>query len=85
MQFKALTRITAALLGDVLCAASSVQFKALTRITVKPLVETLPCLGGVTVSLMEVRIVSSVTRIFSSWVLAFSSGTPFLFFWPGCG
>lgn len=31
------------------------QFKALTRITVKPLVETLPCLGGVTVSLMEVR------------------------------
>lgn len=33
------------------------QFKALTRITVKPLVETLPCLGGVTVSLMEVRFV----------------------------
>ena len=30
------------------------QFKALTRLTVKPLVETLPCLGGVTVSLLEV-------------------------------
>ena len=29
--------------------------KALARITIKPLVETLPCLGGFSVSLMEVR------------------------------
>ena len=35
-----------------LCAP---QFKALARITVKPLVETLPCLGGVSLSLLEVR------------------------------
>lgn len=39
------------------CLRCVSQFKALTRITVKPLVETLPCLGGVTVSLMEVRFV----------------------------
>lgn len=38
---------------DVPVDVSNIQFKALTRITVKPLVETLPCLGGVTVSLME--------------------------------
>jgi hypothetical protein len=39
---------------DVPVDVGNIQFKALTRITVKPLVETLPCLGGVTVSLMEV-------------------------------
>ncbi len=34
---------------------SMLQLKALARITIKPLVETLPCVGGITLSLMEVR------------------------------
>ncbi|PSC73977.1 synaptotagmin-2-like isoform X1 [Micractinium conductrix] len=38
---------------DVPVDVGNIQFKALTRITIKPLVETLPCLGGVTVSLLE--------------------------------
>ncbi|RMZ55528.1 hypothetical protein APUTEX25_000111, partial [Auxenochlorella protothecoides] len=32
---------------------ANVQIKALARITIKPLVETLPCFGGITLSLME--------------------------------
>lgn len=37
------------------CFLSPPQIKALARITIKPLVETLPCFGGITLSLMEVR------------------------------
>lgn len=46
--------------------AAAAQFKSLTRITVKPLVETLPCLGGVTVSLMEVR---ACERLMHAWCM----------------
>lgn len=35
---------------------SNVQVKAHARFTIKPLVETLPCVGGVTISLLEVRL-----------------------------
>ena len=34
---------------------SNVQVKAHARFTIKPLVETLPCVGGITISLLEVR------------------------------
>lgn len=36
------------------CALWHLQLKACARITLKPLVETIPCLGAVTVSLLEV-------------------------------
>ena len=47
--------------------------KALARITIKPMVETLPCLGGFSVSLMEVRIlrfllfVSVLLGVIDAW------------------
>ena len=36
-----------------LTAAVAMQLKALSRITLKPLVDTLPCMGSVTISLIE--------------------------------
>lgn len=38
---------------DIPVDVNNIQVKILARITVKPLVERLPCVGGVTVSLME--------------------------------
>jgi Ca2+-dependent lipid-binding protein len=38
---------------DIPVDIGDIQFKALARITIKPLVETLPCVGGVTISLLE--------------------------------
>lgn len=38
---------------DVPIDVSDLQFKFLARVTIKPLVEALPCVGGVTISLLE--------------------------------
>ncbi|GAB4813356.1 hypothetical protein N2152v2_000402 [Parachlorella kessleri] len=55
---------------------ANVQFKALTRITVKPLVETLPCAGGVTLSLMEEPHVDCEVRVGPSPDLMALPGVP---------
>lgn len=38
---------------DLPVTVSDIQLKAMARVTLKPLVETLPCVGGVTVALLE--------------------------------
>uniref|UniRef100_A0A6S8NBT6 C2 domain-containing protein n=3 Tax=Dunaliella tertiolecta TaxID=3047 RepID=A0A6S8NBT6_DUNTE len=43
---------------------SNVQIKVDTRITVKPLVETIPCVGGVTISLLKVPLVDMNLKSF---------------------
>lgn len=48
---------------DVPIDVANIQFKALMRITIKPLVETLPCFGGVTLSLLEEPTVNWDLRI----------------------
>ncbi|MEW5313511.1 MAG: hypothetical protein WDW38_005074 [Sanguina aurantia] len=42
---------------------SNLQFKVLARVTLRPLVETLPCLGGVTFTLLEVPFVDFSLKI----------------------
>lgn len=44
---------------------SDVQFKARARITLSPLVDTLPCIGGVTLSLLDVPHVDFKLRLFN--------------------
>ncbi|KAL4424265.1 hypothetical protein ABPG75_001566 [Micractinium tetrahymenae] len=57
---------------DVPVDVANIQFKALTRITIKPLVETLPCFGGVTVSLLETPHFNMDLKICDSWdIMAF--------------
>ncbi|KAL4442698.1 hypothetical protein ABPG77_006692 [Micractinium sp. CCAP 211/92] len=70
-------RVTAVVLAgsrtiDVPVDVANIQFKALTRITIKPLVETLPCFGGVTVSLLETPHFNMDLKICDSWdIMAF--------------
>jgi Ca2+-dependent lipid-binding protein len=47
---------------DVPVDVANLQFKAMSRITLKPLVETLPCVGGVTLALLEEPTVSENKR-----------------------
>ncbi|MEW5299187.1 MAG: hypothetical protein WDW36_002226 [Sanguina aurantia] len=42
---------------------SNLQFKVLARVTLRPLVETLPCLGGVTFTLLEVPFVDFSLKV----------------------
>lgn len=57
---------------DIPVDVANIQFKALTRITIKPLVETLPCFGGVTVSLLETPHFNMDLKICDSWdIMAF--------------
>ena len=61
-------RITAVLvLGsrkiDLPIDVSDVQFKFLARLTIKPLIETLPCIGGVTLTLLEEPNVSEALTV----------------------
>lgn len=51
---------------DVPIQVSCIQFKALARITIYPLVEQLPCVGGVTFSLLEEPTVDMDLRILDS-------------------
>ena len=51
---------------DLPIQISSIQFKALARITLYPLVEQLPCIGGVTLSLLEEPTVDLDLRILDS-------------------
>lgn len=44
---------------------SDVQFKVLARVTLTPLVDTIPCIGGVTISLLEVPHVDFKARLFN--------------------
>jgi hypothetical protein len=44
---------------------SDVQFKARARVTLSPLVDTLPCIGGVTLSLLDVPHVDFKLRLFN--------------------
>lgn len=63
---------------DLPVDVANIQFKALTRITVKPLVETLPCLGGVTVSLLEPPHFNMDLRIADSPDIMALPGVPLL-------
>jgi hypothetical protein len=45
------------------------QIRALARITLAPLVETLPCLGAVQISLLEEPHIDFSLHIFGSWDL----------------
>ncbi|WPT11295.1 Synaptotagmin-3 [Picochlorum sp. SENEW3] len=51
---------------DIPIQVSRVQFKALARITLYPLVEKLPCVGGVTMSLLEQPTVDMDFRVLDS-------------------
>lgn len=44
---------------------SDVQFKVLARVTLTPLVDTIPCIGGVTISLLEIPHVDFKLRLFN--------------------
>lgn len=63
---------------DVPIDVANVQFKALMRITIKPLVETLPCFGGVTLSLLEEPIVNCDVHIADSPDVMALPGVPLM-------
>lgn len=53
-------------LVDVPVDVSDISFKVLARIIIKPLVETLPCVGGVTLALLEDPVVDCTVNILDS-------------------
>ena len=56
---------------DVLCkyCAMAWQMKATSRITLRPLVDTLPCMGAVTITLLDVPYFDFALHLFSAFDL----------------